>query len=314
MNSNTLIGIAISLAIFAFFGGLIYVSTLGVVDAPTPDTAPEKLAKQTLPADLTPLYDVTEPREDAKAIYYDAIAFYLQQRNRFGSSNPPRALVLELGSALVEASKAGRVSKPFLDERVEVSLVSDPDFGDALEAVPRVVLDEVDRVMEEGDLQTARTLASGVFAFGHRAFVHAERFYVRWIGLGTMQQALSSLYQIANERPLIERERRHEVLEPWAQAVDGLQKDVWTHKAQIVTGLEPQVGDLINIAKNDEDVSFRVRATLQLGVVKFNAGSVGNERGIKEAIEQLKEDENPLVAKAAEVAAQMTREDLRNVR
>ncbi len=83
---------------------------------------------------------------------------------------------------------------------------------------------------------------------------------------------------------------------------------------EIVKNLRAHVADTVNIARNDEDLTFRVAATLNLGVLKFSPGSKGNDRLIKQTLDELKNDPNPLVAEAAAKAQAVSREEMNRMR
>jgi len=97
---------------------------------------------------------------------------------------------------------------------------------------------------------------------------------------------------------------------------DALKKvaDAWVPKVgKILKSLRPQIGDLINIARNDKDLTFRVEATLQLGVVKFNPKTRGNLKAITSAIEDAKASEDPAISAAGNAAEAFTKEEMRKL-
>jgi len=93
--------------------------------------------------------------------------------------------------------------------------------------------------------------------------------------------------------------------------VGGLLKN---HGVRTIMGTDPHVGDLLNVAKNDEDRTFRIAATLQLGIAKFTDGNPGNRSAINAYLGEAKQSDDPMLAEAAAAADALTLEDFRTLR
>lgn len=297
-------GILVSVIIIAAVVGLIFVSNRGFAEAPTSATSPEKLKKVDLPDSLPSLYVSSDATGNAKNDYYRALNVYLQNKDAFESETPPYALVDEATNHLVAGMDKMNIQQGFVDDQVPMKPGASPKFGAALEVLPIAVLDSANEAFEEGNEAQAISAATAVFALGERAFRSNDRFYSRNTGLMLMGQALAQLNTWKESLP-----DSGENFIPWFQALEKIQQ-AWMEKVKITANLDPHVGDLINMARNDEDVTFRIAATLNLGVAKLNPGSKGNLRVIHEALKELKEDPNSMVAEAAEVAETIKKEDI----
>ncbi|MFK7789199.1 MAG: hypothetical protein AB8C95_06885, partial [Phycisphaeraceae bacterium] len=89
----------------------------------------------------------------------------------------------------------------------------------------------------------------------------------------------------------------------WEKAISSLEQS-WNSKLLPIESVNaakgmPNISDLIKVANEDKDLTFRVWAALRLGYAKYERGDEGNQEAIKAAIEALKTDSEKLVAKAA---------------
>ena len=73
----------------------------------------------------------------------------------------------------------------------------------------------------------------------------------------------------------------------------------------------PQIGDLINVARYDQDPTFRIAATIKLGIAKFYAGTSSNRLAIQKAIQEARKDSDPLIREAAKLADTTTKQEAR---
>ena len=76
----------------------------------------------------------------------------------------------------------------------------------------------------------------------------------------------------------------------------------------MIASAKPNVADLVRVADLDEDRTFRVFATHQLGYARYERGEAGNQRLIAEAIGRARESNDPLIKAAGLAAGAMTRE------
>jgi len=80
------------------------------------------------------------------------------------------------------------------------------------------------------------------------------------------------------------------------------------------TTLQPLLapGDVFNIAENDRDRAWRVQAIITLGAVKYRITDRGDLRKTRELIQRFLRSKDAIVAAAAKVANDLTRDQFRN--
>ena len=300
------IGIIISLALVILLGTIGFLSFWGLPDEPTTATNPDKLVKIDLPTGLRSLTEMNQPNEDATPLYQQAIDYYLENKQAFSEDQAPVRFVNELTRLLIEAMNRGRVSNGFLDRHLPLAPGARPDFEDAFEMIPGVVLQRAMELSQEGDAHGAVEAARAVWSLGRRAFENNVRLYVRSTGVVLMIDASQYLYIWAQEDESLIKPSD---IEPWAEALKEIEKS-FRKKEELINSHEPHVGDLINIAHHDEDRTFRVAAVLKLGVMKFNPGSRGNARVVDQTLDQAVTSDDEMIAKAAQAAMDLTEEQL----
>lgn len=288
--------LAIAVAVVA------YTFVQNAADPPTSATSPEKLVLVALPEDAPALVTPVEPDADATDFYRRAMGYYRANSVELDMEKPPPAKVAELADLLLAASRAGHVEDGFLDVQISDDLQAGPNFGDALEGIGMVLLFEAQSRYQAGDKNSAIALSQAAWLLGRRAFENNTHLYPRITGLTMMQNAGSQLLVWLPPEQTVGWER-------------GLRRidDAWMLKFPIVSGTKPHIGDLINVALNDEDPTFRLAATLRLGVAKFNPGTSGNLSAIESAIEEAKQDDNAKVRRAGLIADEATQAEMRRV-
>jgi hypothetical protein len=303
------IGIVISLVILLLIGGMLFLGSRGTVTGSTSLTAASKLKAQTLPA-LAPLYEPTKADENATAHYEDAVDIAYQYESSLTKSPRPAEQSQDIVDHLVAAMDAGRVQQGMLDQYVDVALFAEPKFGLGILIVQDTTLEWARNQYGEGKEQEAVRAVRALFAFGHRLFTHSVRMTNRLQGLQLMQSSLAMLSAWSESTAM--SDLPPDAVSEWTEAVDDVYT-AWTDKMKkLISTTKPPVGDLLNMAKNEQDLSLRIEAVLALAIVKHAPGSKANLRVIEEAIEQAKSDANPLIAKAGEFAAGYTVDDLRS--
>lgn len=301
------LGILISVVILASVGAFVFFSTGGVADLPTSATSTAKLERVVRPAALVPLYTSDEPDEDADARYRDLLAFYRENKQALDRPAPPDNLIHELQIRLDDARRAGQVPDGFLDDEIPVEPVGQPHYEAALETISRLVLERAGRRLEAGEERDAQQAAEAVGALGERLYEKSARLWNRWHGVGMLKGALNILSDLAEHQPDLSPK-----VEAWVahlRAVDA----AWEGKTLLLRSLRPHIGDLLNLAKNERDPTFRIEAVLNLGLVKFKPGHRGNARAIQAAIEAAKADADPRIAAAGRAADAYTLEQLRKL-
>ncbi len=302
------LGIIISVVLVIFLSLMGFFAFRGVSDPPSAATSPDKLAQRQLPTDLTPVFNSGIPSGDAAKIYQQAIELYQEHRDAFNQDIPPTEFTNTLVNYLIEAMQRQRVSNGFLDDHLPVKPGAMPDFDDAIEAIPAIALMRAEQVYESGNTAQAIVVTRAVWALGQRAFENNVRLYNRFQGLTIMLDAGDKLLPWSGQAG--NQTETH--VQQWMKSIHEISK-VWQTKFELIARLNPRIGDLINIANNDQDPTFRIAAILKLGIAKFKPGSRGNKRVIEAAIDDAKHDADPLIVQAGIAAGGMTAEQMRKV-
>jgi hypothetical protein len=148
-----------------------------------------------------------------------------------------------------------------------------------------------------------------VWAFGHRMFKHNLRMLPRWDGAEIMAMAGYEMSHMAGELPPPDREDLPDFAS-WDRALTRILNH-WEDKRRVVSSVKPPIGDLINIAANDEDETFRLEAVLEMGLAKWTTSSRGNLRAMRGLMEQAAASDDPQMSAAGEAALDFTREDMK---
>ncbi len=302
------LGIILSVVLVLLVSVIGTVAYRGIADDPTSRTAPEKLVKVALPAGLPAVFTPDEPNADATPAYQQAVAYYKAHTKELDPQKFSARAADELAALLITGLKAGKVSTPLFDDMIPVVPGALPEFGDALEVIPAVVLGRAAQLEKAGDKAGAELATLAVFAFSQRLFENSVRLYIRNVGLGNLPAAGMQLYPLLDGQPA-----KQEALAKWGTAVESIGKS-WDERLQFVLGVRPQIADLIVLATKDPEMTFRLEAVLKLGVMKFNAGGRGNRRVLADAIETLKNDPDPVIAYAAKAADEFTIEQMRKMK
>ena len=280
----------------------------GQADSPTRLTNAQGLEVQRLPTELPALSVAGHPDEDAAVYYERAIDLYAGQRNVLPDTREHDELVAGVCELLELAAQAGRVPDGFMDSHIPVMIGVYPDFDDALEEVFTLAIYRSAYLYAHQDPDGARDLALAVWVFGRRMFEHNVRLYNRNTGLDMMESAGSLLYDMSANDPSLDTDTLH----AWSQAIDDIRRH-WQPKLEAILVTEPPIGDLVNIALNDQDRMFRIEATLRLGIHQHSPVGAGNQRAIQDAIQSNLQSDDRLLAEAAKAADAFTLEQKRRL-
>lgn len=304
-------GIIISAAIVLIFVVAVLVGTMGGADRPTSRTSVSKLQAATLPDDLPLVYTPKNPTGDANAAYKKAFDFFLANKEKLAVSegiDPDKKLVLELTDLMITAMNAGKVTQPFLDGQVVMKMNDVAEYEDSLEWTPELSMYGADLLAKQKKDDKALDAARAAFALGHRTFTHSVLLYNRQQGLNIMKLAGNRIWEMTSEESPARK-----AVAAFGGPVEKIEKS-WNNKFEVIMSTSPHIGDLLNIARNDKDLTFRVQAIRWLGVAKFNPKSQGNLDAIHADIAKFKTSDQALIKRAAEVADAFSKEDLRRMR
>lgn len=279
----------------------------GQADGPTSKTNGAALALQTFADDLPALAKPGDPKADAAVFYEQAIATYAQNAEALPRTRKHDERVDGLCELLLQATAAGKVDDGFLDGHIPIAIRAQPDYGDAIENIYENVIVRAAELYTRGDTAGARDLALAVWVFGRRLFEHNTLYYHRVVGLDMMESAGSILFETAGKNDSLDPA----ALRAWSGAIKAI-RDAWQPKLEIVMGIDPHPGDLVNIALNDADRTFRIEATLRLGIHRYGADR-GNRRAMNRAIAAAINGDDPMIARAGRAAEALTLEEKRRL-
>ena len=277
-------------------------------DRPSAATQGEALKKQELLEATQPLKLSVDASADATPLYQALIELYDQYPGVLPDTKAHDELTEKASALLVEAARAGRVEHGFIDRHIPVEIGATPGFEDAVEVLYEIAVIESANRYARGETGPAKELAIAVWVLGERMFNHNDRLYSKIVGLDAMESAGSVLFEIAGNDPLLNAED----LRAASERITAIRR-AWQPKLQIVMGVSPPIGDLVQIAEHDEDLAFRVEATLRLGIFQHAAGGIGNKRMVRRAIGRAVESNNEMIAQAGLAAQALTLEEKRRL-
>ncbi len=277
----------------------------GQADGPTSVTRPEALVKQVLPTDLPAITEPGDPDVDAVELYEAVLDVYARHSDVPTRTPEHDNFVDQVGDLLIKAAAAGGVEPGFMDRHIPVAIGAQPDYQGAVEETAWAVLMHCSVFYANGEREKAAEMALALWQLGRRMFVDNTRLYTRNTGLDLMESAGGLLYQMSAENDDLDTE----ALSQWAKALDDIRQS-WQPKLELMRGVDPHPGDLVNLALHDEDRMFRVEATLRLGIHRYGADR-GNRRAMNRAIQKAIASDDPLLAEAGRAADAITHEQKR---
>ncbi len=286
---------------------LVALKIYGIADSPTSLTQADALKEQGFSADLPVIAQPGNPKESADMYYEAALRLYADQGDVLPKTREHDALVYKLVDLLLEAASNEDVRTWGIDRHIPVAIGAGPDYGEALEDIYTWSIEHAAWLYLHGEKDRARNLALAVWVFGHRLFEHCDRLYHRVTGLDMMESAGMLLYEMS-----VEDERlSSEDLRRWSDAITRI-RQAWQPKLELMLGIDPHHGDLVNLALNDEDRMFRVEATLRLGIHRYQANR-GNRRAMNRAIRLAIESSDAMLNEAGLKADAMTLQEKRRL-
>lgn len=300
---------------------LVLIFTLrGVPEEPTTATRAENLALRTELNDLPKIYE--EKGGDAWNEYQAIFQFYrdnranidtlLQELTSYTGDTPPEppAEISEKAIDLfIAAHEAGTVSASQLDGTTKIWPNAPPDIASP-ESVALLAALRAFWLYHEapGQKERAEKACRAIWAVGQTMFTKSNRVMIRTTGLEIIKASAEQMYNWTEDGSELGAH-----MYAWTDALNKFEEYYWIPKTQIVYELKPNVGDLLNVALHDKDLSWKLEATLALGRIKWNARTKGNKNAILRAISTLKGSSDPMIREAALVAEKFAVDDLKSL-
>ncbi len=279
------------------------------VDKGTELTKPAMLKVHTL-AHLPKL--ISPGGGDATSAFETLYSFFTEHADKLREcSNTNADPSAELGEACVShiqrLYELGSISSSYLNKSTPVEINAKPNFEDAAVVVGHVAI-----LRCAGDKPRLEKTCLAVMSLGLNFFEKCRRLNVRAQGMTLMEMALKDLgLRVASEGSELAKQ-----VKTWQDGLDEYDAKYWTPKYSICRSVRPEnFADVVALAQKDQDICWRVEATLALGRVKFAfKRGAGNDTLIRNAIEKLTTDPEGDVATAAKLAQAFTTEDVRKVK
>ncbi len=302
------IGIFLSAAVVILFVMLLALNRGPKPTPPTADTSAEMLKLQAVPADAPSLFTPARPQENGDEAFRRALEFYDSHAATLSKGEVDDTLAEQWGRLFIEAAKAGQVSEGFLDKESAMTAAARGPYSGALVDAPRVVLSRAQTLYDKGEQAKAIDMARAMWALGLHGYTRSHRANERFLSLWCMEMAHDALNDwLPKDGP------DAQALAYWGERIRTMNRS-FKRKYEILMMVSPNIGDIIRMANDDEDPTFRMEATLKLGVLQFNPKTKSNLKLMEQTFADNRKDASPRVVKAAEAAQAMTIEQVRKMK
>jgi len=318
-NNGIWVGTAISMGIIVLISLALYFKFKPApADSQSGAITEANLAKQTFKAEGLPKLGDAPGGSGSFADLLTTIGGAKNVMSAGGFEEEKKAKATEVCAALHGAA-ASSISEGFLDAGIDPKRFESAELRSDLGVLGKAVRLQVKAHLDDVEFDQAQAIALSYLKLGQQAFEKNIRLKSRQRGFAMMKSALSTLGQVNRARyddGEIKQDKLTELnnqVMKWNNAIKTVE-DVWNSKLKSTESVNqpkgiPNIGDLIQIAKEDKDRSFRIWAARRLGYALFERGDKGNQEAINAAIEELKADSDKLVAKAAEAGQSIADSD-----
>ncbi|MAE61905.1 MAG: hypothetical protein CMJ49_11185 [Planctomycetaceae bacterium] len=294
------LGVIIS-AIFVLL--LVAVGVLlfrGKPDRPTGAITDAILARHSLDPSLL---NVAEPTEDGDAAdgYLAAVDLFNDNQRALVGGTADQTVVRQIVDHLITAMRQRRTRHGFLDAQVPMTPAANPQYDEALTRIAQLVA----TYARQTDAARGLDAANALLTFGVRLFEHNDRLQPRFDGLSVMEEAVDAMDVLTTARVDNDGYLGGSTLAPITEI-----RNAWHTKRGLVHSPSPHAADLLQVAEHDADRSFRIEATLTLGIARFSSPSRGNVRVINDYLGRALAGDDPLIAVAAQVAQDFTKRQM----
>ncbi len=308
-NNGVWVGTGISVSILLLICVALYFKFQpGPPDRSSGAITEANLAKQTLKTDGLPDLGKAPGGTGSFGELMTTIGAAKNVMNAGGFQEEKKAKSAEIVQALHGAA-AGSLPANALDNKIPAKYFDSAEMKSNFGVLGKAVRMQVDEHLEKVAFDKAQGVALSYFNLGKQVYEKNIRLKSRQRGLAVMKSALSTLGRINRARyddGEIEKDeltKANESVMDWNRAIADLEQS-WNSKLKPIESVNaskgmPNISDLIKVANEDKDLTFRIFGALRLGYALYERGDQGNQDAIKAAIEELKGDSEKLVAKAA---------------
>ncbi len=178
-----------------------------------------------------------------------------------------------------------------------------------LEAMGNVALMVGENDKLQSHFKQALKAYQAALMLGYNEWKRGLFLNVRTAGLDTLSTAVDAIRsyyghgKTKSEFPHDAADNLHESLKAVVQA--------WYKKYAIVHTTDPYAGDMANIIKHDQDITWRIEAMINLGIARWSTDDASEAKAILKFLQKWEHDPNTYLAAAAKRAANITRADIR---
>ncbi len=303
------IALAILLISTVVVGSALLVVLRKPIDRPTVEIA-KAMAVIALPEDLPelPLGPNTSGREP-REIYDQLIELYRSTPGqwRLGRVTVDTEQMRRAETLMIELSECGPFAAGFLDQQTPMVFSgSHPDALALISLISAMTVDRFAELREEERWNDAERLGLALTTVGRQLLASNTLIPNRILGLRTLAGGIDQLNLMASELNLTDPAS----VRAWQLAVNDTIKRLETKVGQL-NRTQPHVGDVIHVARYDEDPAFRAHAVMTMAWVQYRPGTKGNLQAMRRAIKNGLQSETPSIREAAEYARDFTVEDVR---
>jgi hypothetical protein len=297
MNKHLIIT-AVTLVVVA----IIVVSMWGTVDSTTRGSRDEVLGATTLPSNLPTVDQGAESAAgDSATDYRAAIDFWIANYDAL-RNKPDDKSVRKFERYLLSAAEKGKPTFGFADAYMPMEPGAAPEYHKAPDKIAQLIIRGVEK--DEPGARVKKKLLA-LWSFGRRLYEHNLRMVPRQAGLGMMQYvAINAQARFGEADPMVS------AMNQWIPHVDKITRQ-WDEKVKAIYTYNASVGDLVRIAEQDADKTFRVEALLQMGISQWTTNVRANVNAVHGCLEDFAASNDRDLARAARAAKDFTRENVR---
>lgn len=244
--------------------------------------------------------------------YIAAYAYFMKQaptsaamKKITTNPQPAKNLVILQLAKMIEAAATHGVSRRYIlfTKTLPAPAVHDP-IKKRWDALTVALSDLGEAYVVNKHPHKAKMVFGAIMAMGYRLWMHGLLIGVRSSGLTAMSGAAAGERQIYSSGQLKSNQELHAVA-VFQRALHTTMRK-WTSKLFVVDVINPVPGDMANVARHDQDISWRIAAINELGFARWATPSRSQQQAIVNLLTKLEHNRNPYLKEAAHNALNLT--------
>ncbi len=210
---------------------------------------------------------------------------------------------------LLEKAAAKSIGRRYMvfSPKLPVPAVDDP-IADRVAALGDICSTAGAGLMADGRPKAAVKALQASMVFGYRVWKRGLLVDIRGNALGAMDVGVEGLAQLYKSGPLANA-AKFAACEKLHRAISRATKK-WFAKSGFVCVIAPRPGDMVYIARHDQDISWRIEAIMELGVARWATDYQPRAAAIKNFLHRLAGSRNPWIRRAAARSIGLTLHDI----